>query len=120
VVDDEPLNRLILRELLSSVGFDSEEADSSERALSLIRFGFDAVISDLQMPDDDGHTFCRTLRASPETKDLIIICSSGNVFADDQRLARASGFTDFLPKPVTEEELFELLQRHLHLKWIYG
>ena len=120
VVDDEPLNRLILRELLSSVGFDSEEADSSERALSLIRFGFDAVISDLQMPDDDGHTFCRTLRASPETKDLIIIGSSGNVFADDQRLARASGFTDFLPKPVTEEELFELLQRHLHLKWIYG
>jgi FixJ family two-component response regulator len=42
------------------------------------------------------------------------------VFADDQRLALASGFTDFLPKPVMEEELFEILQRHLRLKWIYA
>jgi CheY-like chemotaxis protein len=40
------------------------------------------------------------------------------VFADDQRLAFASGFSDFLPKPVMEEELFEILQRHLNLKWI--
>jgi CheY-like chemotaxis protein len=120
VVDDEPLNRSMLRELLSTVGFDSAEADSSEQALSLIGFGFDAVISDIRMRGDDGHTFCRTLRSSTETKDLIIIASSGSVFADDQRLALASGFTDFLPKPVMEEELFEILQRHLRLKWIYG
>jgi CheY-like chemotaxis protein len=42
------------------------------------------------------------------------------VFADDQRLARASGFNDFLPKPVLEEELFRILGTHLQLKWIYG
>ena len=120
VVDDEPLNRAMLRELLSTVGFDSAEADSSEQALSLIGFGFDAVISDIRMPGYDGHTFCRTLRSSAETKDLIIIASSGSVFADDQRLALASGFTDFLPKPVMEEELFEILQRQLRLKWTYA
>ena len=36
------------------------------------------------------------------------IASSASVFADDQRLALASGFNDFLPKPVMEEELFEI------------
>jgi hypothetical protein len=36
------------------------------------------------------------------------IASSASVFADDQRLALASGFTDFLPKPVLEEELFQI------------
>jgi ammonium transporter, Amt family len=48
------------------------------------------------------------------------IASSASVFADDQRLALASGFSDFLPKPVMEEELFEILGRHLGLKWIYA
>jgi signal transduction histidine kinase/CheY-like chemotaxis protein len=120
VVDDEPLNRSMLRELLSTVGFDAAETDSPEKALSLIKDGFDAVISDIRMPSYDGHKFCRMLRSSAETKDLIVIASSGSVFADDQRLALDSGFNDFLPKPVMEEELFEILGRHLCLNWIYA
>ncbi|HEY4815430.1 MAG TPA: hypothetical protein VIH58_12165, partial [Chthoniobacterales bacterium] len=43
---------------------------------------------------------------------------SASVFADDQRLALESGSNDFLPKPVMEEELFEILGRHLKLQWI--
>ena len=61
-----------------------------------------------------------TLRSSAETKDLVVIASSASVFADDQRLALASGFADFLPKPILEEELFQILGRQLKLKWIYG
>src|SRR5260221_6336732 len=120
VVDDEPLNRSMLRELLSTVGFDTVGADSTEQALSLLKDSFDAVISDIRMLGYDGNTFCRRLRSFDETKNLITIASSGSVFADDQRLALASGFSDFLPKPVMEEELFEILGRHLGLKWIYA
>lgn len=117
---DEALNRAILREMLSTVGFDVAEADSSEQALSLINDGFGVVISDIRMPGHDGHTFCRKLRSTPETKGLIIIASSASVFSDDQRQALAAGFNDFLPKPIIEEELFEILGRHLDLKWIYA
>ena len=120
VVDDEPLNRSMLRELLSAVGFDTVAAESTKQALALLKDGFDAVISDIRMPGDDGHTFCRRLRSSDEAKNLIIIASSGSVFADDQRLALASGFNDFLAKPVMEEELFQILGRHLQLKWIFA
>jgi len=119
VVDDEPLNRSILRELLSTVGFDTAEADSPQQALRLLKNHFDAVISDVRMPGYDGHTLCRHLRSSPATENLVIIASSASVFADDQRLALDSGANDFLPKPVMEEELFEILGRHLKLKWIY-
>jgi CheY-like chemotaxis protein len=118
-VDDEPLNRSILRELLSAVGFDVMEADSPEEAVRLLKDHFDAVISDIRMPGYDGHTLCRHLRSSPATENLVIVASSASVFADDQRLALDSGFNDFLPKPVMEEELFEILSRHLKLKWIY-
>ena len=110
----------MLRELLSTVGVEATEADSPEKAFSLIKEGFDAVISDIRMPGYDGHTFCRDVRSSAETKDLIIIASSASVFADDQRLALESGFSDFLPKPVMEEELFGVLEKHLGLKWIYA
>jgi signal transduction histidine kinase/CheY-like chemotaxis protein len=120
IVDDEALNRALLRELLAMVGFDSVEADSPNKALSLLHDRFDAVISDIRMPGYDGHTFCQKLRSSPETKDLVIIASSASVFACDQRLARASGFTDFLPKPILEEQLFQILGTHLRLKLIYS
>jgi signal transduction histidine kinase/CheY-like chemotaxis protein len=120
VADDEPLNRAILTELLSTVGFDTIEADSPEEALRLLKDHFDAIISDIRMPGWDGHKFCRYLRSSPTTANLIIIASSASVFADDQRLALESGFNDFLPKPVMEEELFEILGKHLEVKWIYA
>jgi len=119
VVDDEPLNRSMLIELLSTVGFEATEAESPKKAFSLIKQGFDAVISDIRMPGYDGHQFCRNLRSAAETKDLIVIASSASVFADDQRLAFDAGFTDFVPKPVMEEELFGVLEKHLKLKWIY-
>ena len=110
----------MLSELLSTVGFDTVAAESTEQALSLLNDSFDAVISDIRMPGYDGHTFCRRLRSFDGTKNLITIASSGSVFADDQRLALASGFNDFLPKPVMEEELFEILGRHLRVEWVYA
>jgi CheY-like chemotaxis protein len=120
VADDEPLNRAILSELLSTVGFDTIEADSPEKALRLLENHFDAIISDIRMPGWDGHRLCRYLRSSPATAGLVIIASSASVFADDQRHALDSGFNDFLPKPVMEEELFEILGRHLGVKWVHA
>jgi len=120
VVDDEALNGSMLRELLSMLGFDAVAAESTEQALSLLKDTFDAVISDIRMPGCDGHAFCRLLRSVDETKNLIIIASSGSVFDDDRRLAVASGFDDFLPKPIMEKELFEILGRHLKVKWVYA
>jgi signal transduction histidine kinase/CheY-like chemotaxis protein len=120
VLDDEPLNRSMLRELLSTVGFDTVPAESTEQAISLLKDRFDAVISDIRMPGDDGNIFCRRLRSSDETKNLIIIASSGSVFADDRRLALASGFNDFLAKPIMEQELFEILGKHLGIEWEYA
>lgn len=120
VVDDEELNRLFLRELLAPIGFNSVEADSAEEALCLVHDSFDAVISDLHMPGYDGHALCQNLRSLPQTENLIVIACSGNVFADEEELARVSGFSGFLPKPVLEEELFQILGEHLKLKWIYS
>jgi CheY-like chemotaxis protein len=119
IVDDEALNRTLLQELLVMVGFQSVEASCPAEALSLLHDHFDAVISDIHMPGCDGYTFCQKLRLSAETKDLVVIASSASLSTEDQRLARKSGFSDFLPKPILQEELLEMLGSHLQLKWIY-
>jgi CheY-like chemotaxis protein len=93
------VNRAILTELLSTVGFDTIEADSPEEALRLLKDHFDAIVSDIRMPGWDGHKFCRHLRSSPTTANLIIIASSASVFADDQRLALDSGARMVNTKP---------------------
>jgi CheY-like chemotaxis protein len=72
----------------------------------------------MRMPGYDGNTLCRQLRSSPATENLVIIATSASVFANDQRLALDCGSNDFLPKPVMEEQLFEILGRHLKLQWI--
>lgn len=119
VVDDEALNRALLRELFSMVGFVTKEAASAQEALALVPEQFDVVISDIRMCGLDGHSLCRRLRSFPETKHLIIIASSASVLVADQQLARESGFTDFLAKPILEDELFHILGLHLKLRWIY-
>jgi CheY-like chemotaxis protein len=108
----------ILIELLPKVEFGATEASSPDQALCLLKDHFDAVITGIRMPVYDGNTLCRQLRSSPATENLVIIATSASVFADDQRLALVSGSNDFLPKPVFEEELFEILGRHLKSKWI--
>ncbi|MBV8213570.1 MAG: response regulator [Verrucomicrobia bacterium] len=120
VVDDEPLNRSMLRELLTKLGFEAMEADSANEAIKLLTHDFDALITDIRMPGLDGNSLCRQLRSSPKTENLVIIVSSASVFADDQRLALDSGADDFLPKPVLESELFDILERQLELTWVFA
>ncbi len=119
MVDDEPLSRSNLERASFDGGIRCDRSGFSREALHLLKDHFDAVIYDVRMPGYDGHKLCRYLRSSPATESLVIIASSASVFADDQRRALDSGANDFLPKPVMEEELLQILGRQLKLKWIY-
>jgi len=80
----------------------------------------DLVITDLQMPVMDGFELMQQLRQSPQTRDMLIIVSSASVFEIDRYKSIEAGGDDFLPKPVQAEELFNQLQKHLGLEWIYA
>ena len=119
LVDDDPLNRDVLKQFLAEVGFRVEEADSGNAALRIMRSGrFDGVISDIRMSGKDGHAFCREVRSDKELAGIMMIASSASVYEGDRQAAESAGFDDFLPKPVKEEELFQILGQHLGIKWI--
>ncbi|HEX4201930.1 MAG TPA: response regulator, partial [Chthoniobacterales bacterium] len=119
LVDDDPLNRDVLKQFLTEVGFSVQEADSGDAALKIMRsHHFDGVISDIRMAKTDGNTFCREVRSDEALAKIVMIASSASVYEGDRQAAESAGFDGFLPKPVKERELFKILGQHLGIKWI--
>ena len=119
LVDDDPLNRDVLKQFLTEVGFSIQEADSGDAALEIMRsHHFDGVISDIRMARKDGNAFCREVRSDEALAKIVMIASSASVYDCDRQAAESAGFSDFLPKPVKEQELFKILGQHLGIKWI--
>jgi CheY-like chemotaxis protein len=119
VVDDDPTSRSFLKELLYNIGFDVSDTSSGSAAVNYLRQEyFDALISDIRMVDTDGHSMCRQIRAEPRFDHLRLIASSASVYEDDRHNASLSGFDDFIPKPIRENELFDVLAKHLNLQWV--
>ncbi|MGJ3248937.1 MAG: response regulator [Elainellaceae cyanobacterium] len=120
VVDDNKENRHILSEFLMSTGFKVAEAIDGKEGLEMMTsFHPDLLILDLAMPNINGFDMMRILRESEEFKDIPILISSAHVSPQDQLKSHQWGGSDFLPKPVQSEELFQKLQKYLNLEWIY-
>jgi signal transduction histidine kinase len=119
VVDDHWENRAVLANLLKAIGFQVVEArDGQEGLLKAKSEAFAAILTDLAMPGMDGLEMTRRLRQREDCP--VIIASSALVFEYDQQQSREAGCDGFLAKPIQEEELFALLQRHLGVVWRYG
>ncbi len=120
VVDDNLDNQSVLVGLLSPLGFSVETANNGREGLEkAIQLQPDAIITDLIMPEMDGFELIRQLRQSPVLKEKIIIASSASVYESDKNKSLAVGSNAFLPKPIEIKTLFEQLQQHLNLTWIY-
>lgn len=119
VVDDVEVNRNLLRDILTPLGFELELAANAIGALELIAAGrFDAIILDLRMPGMDGLELTRRIRTHNDTPKPTIILTSASVLSFDPQVAFEAGCDDFLPKPFREDELLTLLGRRLRLDWI--
>jgi DNA-binding response OmpR family regulator len=74
---------------------------------------------DMRMPVMDGREASRRIKVSPYGRNTIIIALTASSFEDERADILASGCDDFLRKPFEEDELFELMQKHLGLSFIY-
>ena len=120
VVDDRWENRAVLSGLLTPLGFTILEAENGQIGLDLLQTQTpDLVIVDLAMPVMDGAECLRRIRQMDELKQTVVLVSSASVSQADQQMALKQGGDDFLPKPVESAELFQLLAKHLPLRWIY-
>ncbi|MDY6940155.1 MAG: ATP-binding protein [Cyanobacteriota bacterium] len=120
VVDDRMPNRAIVVDFLAPLGFEVREATNGREGLDLVRsWQPDLIITDLVMPVMDGFEMTRAIRQQPQFDETIAIASSASVFNFNRQKSSEVGCRDFLPKPVRESQLLELLQKYLGVRWIY-
>lgn len=113
VVEDNPVNRLVVIQQLCSLGHRVEAVDDGKKALeSLERNAFDAILMDCHMPGLDGFTTTRRIRDSePEGQRIPIIALTADAQAETRERCLASGMDEYLTKPYTFEALVETLER---------
>jgi PAS domain S-box-containing protein len=113
LAEDNPINREVAFELLSSVGLSVELAENGQEAVDLALAGpFDLVLMDMQMPELDGLDAARRLRSAGLTR-LPIVAMTANAFGEDRAACLAAGMNDHLAKPVDPERLYATLLRWL-------
>ncbi|MFT4929443.1 MAG: signal transduction histidine kinase/ligand-binding sensor domain-containing protein, partial [Phenylobacterium sp.] len=124
LVDDEPINRLVLRNHLSQhVSEQSEhsyhltEAAGGEEALRALEQDgpFDLVLLDVMMPIISGYEVCETLRKTWSVNELPVIFLTAKNQQVDVVHSFAVGGNDFLSKPVAKHELLARVETHLKL-----
>lgn len=114
VVDDEDASRTGLAKLLRSSGYEVlTAADAAEAFERLGSSEVDAVITDVNMPGEDGYALTARLRASPETRDLPVLLISAMAEVDRRVRGFDGGADDFLAKPVDIDELVARLTTRL-------
>ena len=111
VVDDDDSYCTIIRELLVRNGYDVRVAYSVEEALSLLQEERpDLILTDLMMPEVDGITFIRHLRAMPPHSGIPTIVVSALVLARERAAAAQAGADAFVAKPFSIRQLQATIQ----------
>jgi CheY-like chemotaxis protein len=112
VVDDAPDVTEMLATMMRYAGYDVTTALSATEAFDRARRErFDVVVSDIGMPGMNGYQLAEALRDLPEYASVPLIAVTGFTMYDDRARARASGFDDFLTKPISPADLLDAVRR---------
>lgn len=101
LVEDYEDNRLMMRHLLELSGYQVFEAANGEQAINLARLELpDLILMDLSLPQVDGLSATRQIRAIPNLRDVPIVAVSAHDAADFHAEAMASGCNEYVAKPI--------------------
>ncbi len=106
IVEDDSHSQLYFTKLLSGM-YDTAVASSAREAWELLHERhFSLVLMDISLKgDEDGLSLTRRLRSEPAYEKLPIVAVTAYAFPDDKRRALEAGCTDYLPKPVSSNDL---------------
>ncbi|MDQ7916280.1 ATP-binding protein [Mesonia sp. MT50] len=106
IIDDEPSQLMLTKEVISQAGFKVTTAKDGKEALEILKKQvFDLVITDIQMPKMNGFELIRKLRKIPKFKTLPVISLSGKTDVPDEIYLK-KGFTTNFIKPFNANELY--------------
>ena len=116
LVEDNEVNQQVATELLESAGASVRIANHGGEAVRILTEGegpppFDVVFMDLQMPEMDGFTATRLLRAEPRFQSLPIVAMTAHAMVEERQRCLEAGMNDHVGKPIDPDALFATLMR---------
>ena len=115
VVEDNPINQLVVAEQLGKLGHRAKVARSGVEALQILARGrYDLVLMDCQMPEMDGYETTRAIRAGQKgvlDPAVPIVAVTASAMEGDRERGLAAGMNDYLVKPVSAETLDAAIER---------
>src|SRR6201998_3750651 len=95
VVEDQPDNRQIIRDMLADTGYEIAEAENGEEALAAIsKKPPDLILMDIQLPIMDGYAATRRIKTDPALKSIPVIAVTSYALSGEEKTAREGGCAD--------------------------
>ncbi|NIO67895.1 MAG: response regulator, partial [Anaerolineae bacterium] len=128
VAEDKETNRQLLVKLLeplgpstgSGQGFEVQEAVNGQEAIEVWeRWEPHLIWMDMRMPVMDGYEATRRIKATTKGQATVIIALTATAFEEDRERVLLEGCDDFVRKPFREDEIFDMLAKHLGVRFVY-
>jgi two-component system cell cycle response regulator DivK len=114
VVEDQPDNRQIIRDMLAPTDYEITEAENGEQALTAIaKQRPDLILMDIQLPIMDGYEATRRIKADASLRAIPIIAVTSYALSGEGQKARAAGCDDYVPKPFSPRQLLAKIRQYL-------
>jgi two-component system cell cycle response regulator DivK len=114
VIEDTEDNRQIIRDLLSSVGYELIEAADGVAGVALAQKERpDLILMDIQLPEIDGYEATRRIRAVPELAKVPIIAVTSYALSGDEAKTREAGCDGYVAKPFSPRQLLAKIREFL-------
>ena len=106
VVEDNPLNLKLMRDVLEFQGFEVLTAKSGEEGIAVASITSpDLVLMDLQLPGMDGHEALLRMRSDPRCRMIPVVAVTAFAMKDDIERADEAGFDGYIAKPISVRAL---------------
>ncbi len=111
VIEDHEDNRRIVRDLLTSRGYDIVEAATAADGVQLaIAQRPDLILMDIDLPDIDGYEATRRLKADPALRSIPVVAVTSYALSGDEARAMAAGCEAYVAKPFSPRALLAKVQ----------
>ncbi len=114
MVEDEPRNLTLLRDLLQVSGYKTIEATDGEQGVELAKASKpDLILMDVQMPKMDGLEATRILKADATTSNIPVLALTSYAMKGDKERILEAGCDGYLAKPIDIKELLKIVAEYL-------
>jgi|GEM_PF-1605307 len=119
-VDDKAINCQLLIKLLSPLGFEVKEASNGIEAINIWKeWQPHLIFMDMRMPVMDGYEATKYIKSTTQGNTTAIVALTASVLEEEKAIILSAGCDDFMRKPFKESTIFEVLTKHLGVKYIY-